>query len=630
MKRRFVLGGILLVLVCHPGLAQEGKRPIPSETEQQQALAVAREVYGEEYKAAKTGEQKRALAEKLMQKAADSKSDPVSNFVLLKLARDVAAAGGEADLALKAVEEIATSFDVKPVTMKQETFTKAAYAARTPRQSDILARAALALIEESFAADDFEIAQEVGRKGLVAAKAARQKELVSLITIKIKEAAGNAAELGKVKEAMAALQDRPTDPALNLEVGKYLCFVKGDWDNGLPMLALGSDEKLKGLATQELKGVTDPNEQAKLGDSWWERSEEESGAAKKRLSERATYWYRKSLVSLSGLARDRVQKRLDSAPQAEEQGNQQIRQSIEAGLNWLAQKQSGDGSWTFATQPDPGTHGSLAAATSLAVTPFIRAGSTHISGKYQPTVSKAITFLLGRMKNQGDLRDGGDGDTMYVQGIATIALCEVYALSKDKKLRGPCQSAVNFIVSVQHPKTGGWRYKPGNEGDTSVVGWQVTALKIADSTGLPVPRQTFAGVHHWLDKVQEDNGAFYSYIPRSGRSPSMTASGLLCRVSLGWDPRNDAVRKGVKYLSELGPPSPSQIYYVYHATRLFHLLGGEAWQRWRKSLVESLTRVQHPEGSNAGSFLAREDKITEQVGRLGYTTFCLMSLEVGQ
>ena len=36
-------------------------------------------------------------------------------------------------------------------------------------------------------------------------------------------------------------------PPANLTVGKYYCFQKGDWEKGLPMLALGQDETLKAL-----------------------------------------------------------------------------------------------------------------------------------------------------------------------------------------------------------------------------------------------------------------------------------------------------------------------------------------------------------------------------------------------
>ena len=52
------------------------------------------------------------------------------------------------------------------------------------------------------------------------------------------------------REACAALQQDPEEPAgESCSVGRYLCFSKGDWEKGLPLLARGSDETLKGSPT---------------------------------------------------------------------------------------------------------------------------------------------------------------------------------------------------------------------------------------------------------------------------------------------------------------------------------------------------------------------------------------------
>ena len=113
-----------------------------------------------------------------------------------------------------------------------------------------------------------------------------------------------------MKAARVTLEKTPDDPEANLVVGKYLCFVKGDWDKGLPMLALGKDEALKALAKQELEGAASSTEQAKLGDGWWNLAEKQEGTAKKQIQARAGYWYQKALPGLSGLMKDKVEKRL--------------------------------------------------------------------------------------------------------------------------------------------------------------------------------------------------------------------------------------------------------------------------------------------------------------------------------
>ena len=58
------------------------------------------------------------------------------------------------------------------------------------------------------------------------------------------------------------------------------------------MLALGNEPTLKSLGEQEVKGVASSEEQAHLGDAWWNAADAAKGAAKKSMEARAAYWYR--------------------------------------------------------------------------------------------------------------------------------------------------------------------------------------------------------------------------------------------------------------------------------------------------------------------------------------------------
>ena len=102
---------------------------------------------------------------------------------------------------------------------------------------------------------------------------------------------------------------------------------------------------------------------------------------------------------------------------------------------------------------------------------------------------------------------------MYSHGLATIALCETYGLSGDKQVGMAAQGAVNFILSAQNTADGGWRYNPNDPGDTSVVGWQVMALKSAHMAGLNVGGSAFSAAGKWLDAVAVHDGAEYAYQP---------------------------------------------------------------------------------------------------------------------
>ena len=59
-------------------------------------------------------------------------------------------------------------------------------------------------------------------------------------------------EFAPIRAAQAKLRQDPNDAGANLTLGKYHCFVKGDWRQGLSMLVLGSDAALSGLAKEDL------------------------------------------------------------------------------------------------------------------------------------------------------------------------------------------------------------------------------------------------------------------------------------------------------------------------------------------------------------------------------------------
>ena len=87
---------------------------------------------------------------------------------------------------------------------------------------------------------------------------------------------------------------------------------------------------------------------------------------------------------------------------------------------------------------------------------------------------------------------------------------------KDKMLGRAAQQAIKFIESAQNQRTGGWRYTPGEEGDTSVVGWQVMALKSAQMAGIPVNQATFDGAKQFLKSCSSGSyGGQFAYTPQT-------------------------------------------------------------------------------------------------------------------
>lgn len=330
---------------------------------------------------------------------------------------------------------------------------------------------------------------------------------------------------------------------------------------------------------------------------------------------------------------------------AEGGGTPESEHAVALALEWLAEHQLPDGGWNLdhtlcracgGKCSRPGTlRRARNAATGLALLPFLGAGQTHRSGKYREQVHDGLYFLVNRMEvgpHGGSLleRDG----TMYAHGICAIALCEAYGMTRDPALRDPAQQALDFIAYAQNPRGGGWRYRPRQRGDTSIVGWQLMALKSGHMAYLRVRPSTIEKAAEFLDAVSSDGGARYGYTgPGAGwRGPdsdqATTAIGLLCRMYLGWERDNPALERGAAWIAEQGP-SEGNMYYDYYATQMMRHRGGDAWDTWNTAMRDYLVDVQARDGHERGSWcFSEEDLSTRRGGRLYCTSMATMILEV--
>ncbi|MCA9248113.1 MAG: hypothetical protein KDA42_13385, partial [Planctomycetales bacterium] len=220
---------------------------------------------------------------------------------------------------------------------------------------------------------------------------------------------------------------------------------------------------------------------------------------------------------------------------------------------------------------------------------------------------------------------------MYAHGLGAIALCEAYAMTKDGGLAGPAQSTLNFIVTAQDPVGGGWRYSPRQPGDTSVVGWQLMALKSGHLAYLNVPPITIAKASKFLDSVQTDSGSAYGYATPGGGNAT-TAVGLLCRMYLGWKKDEPALQRGVEKMAKAGP-SNSDCYFNYYGMQVMFQASnggqeGPHWKDWNNKLRDFLVNSQGKEGTETGSWFFKGGHANEAGGRLYCTAMSAMTLEV--
>ncbi len=322
---------------------------------------------------------------------------------------------------------------------------------------------------------------------------------------------------------------------------------------------------------------------------------------------------------------------------------------ILAAMSWFARHQSRDGSWSLQhydreckDRSCTGAAGqeSLAAATGMSLLPLLAAGQTHLVGYYKQQVFTGTYWLMKHQKPDGDLSAGAE-QQMYSHGIAAIALCEEYGMTKDKMVGAAAQKAINFIMAAQNTQTGGWRYHPGEEGDTSVLGWQLMALKSAELAGLKVNPAALQGTKKWLASVSQSvpggssgglgNGQF-AYQPGGAPTPTMSSVGLLCGQYLHAGRQDPVIVGGVQYLLANQPDTQARnVYYWYYASQVMHNMFDKDWDTWRRKMRHVLVTTQSREGCAAGSWDPDKpvrDPWGAAGGRLMVTSLCCLTLEV--
>jgi hypothetical protein len=293
-------------------------------------------------------------------------------------------------------------------------------------------------------------------------------------------------------------------------------------------------------------------------------------------------------------------------------------------------------------------------ATALALLALLGHGNTHQNGEHQTVVAKGLKWLQSiQDRTTGDLHDQrqeeGRNPAFYAHSMATIALCEALALTKDDTLRPSAELAVQYLIKSQHADMGGWKYRPLTQrvmsGDISVTAWALMALHSARIAGIPINPEEFERSSRFLDRVQEMGGARYKYEPDEPSSritPARTAIGLLCRQWLGW-PRDYApMTDGVKFLmEERHRPDWSagrrNVFEWYYITQVVHNIGGDDWKQWNTAVRDTVVRNQITGGTakhgqdTRGSWNPKPEgegeEYADKAGRLYLTAMCVLILE---
>ena len=310
--------------------------PVPSAAEQQAVVQRLAQILSRD--GIDTPEASRKLAGKYLAAARGTQGDANERYVLLLGAMEAAREGGDAVVMLAAAERLGEVYQVDALQVQCESLKLFAKQANDAERLKSLLRSSRRVIDEAVARQRYEVAADLaraihatcqGREGRGFRKTAASQR-AALETL--------AREHQRAERAAALLESTPNDSAAHLTLGRWCCFMRGDWQQGLPHLLDGSDAELKQLAERELNQPPGTAaDRLKLADAWWTLAERRDGEEQAALRLRAGHWYDLARNGLtSGLDRLKAEKRFETV--------QTLRAELARDGSYLAWQPNADGS----------------------------------------------------------------------------------------------------------------------------------------------------------------------------------------------------------------------------------------------------------------------------------------------
>lgn len=284
---------------------------IPGAEASRQSLSRVRDIFASEYAAATTSQKKSELANRLAEQVATT-ADPVDRWTLLTEALRLATDSGDVSIALPIIERIPNEFNVERNASRLDALSRLA-GKSAPASAAEIGGAVLNVARDAEKAGDDDLAAKSITLGLTLARKAKNADVLADAT-RLQQLAKERQRLSReLDPVLKKLADDPANPELNLDAGRLLCLKSDRWDEGLPLLAKGSDAALAQLARNEARQPTSGAAVIMLADGWWNWAEGQKSPWKLLAQSHAAELYGRVVHELQGLERARVEKRVSQA-----------------------------------------------------------------------------------------------------------------------------------------------------------------------------------------------------------------------------------------------------------------------------------------------------------------------------
>jgi hypothetical protein len=302
--------GFLIAVGASGAFADEPatKPAVPTATAMRKATAQVDQLYRDDVAKARDQQAKSALARKILDAAKDEEKAEVK-YALLNKGLQSAVAAGDAATASEAVDRIEDTWQVDGAKLRAETLAKTSHVLHTADEQTAFVRLVQPMVEKMIADKKFDAAKSLNDAAVGAARGS-DPALAKEITAKGAEIVERRTAESRVAFASGVLKTKPDDPAANATMGKYECYIEGKWPEGLAKLSKGNDAALKALAGKDLAEDATAESKVAAADVWWDLARKESEVARRHIQQHAAELYKAALPSLTGVAKQKVDKRL--------------------------------------------------------------------------------------------------------------------------------------------------------------------------------------------------------------------------------------------------------------------------------------------------------------------------------
>ena len=493
-------------------LTSSDKHPIPTPESIAAKLKTVRDIYYQDYVDAATAEEKIAVADQMRQTGIDTKNDPGGQFALYRVARDIFIREKDFGSALEIIDLIDESFeDVEVYRLKREVLEGVTDLKSGKNE---YAEASIQFLEDCLRAGRLQDAWAISNKLYLESK--RLPQSLSSRFNFLREQIGEAMWMfNQYEESALVLEKTPDDSHAQSVAGKYLCLVESRWDEGLPLLAEGSDTLYREAAQSELSGSAGGVSELEIADNWFNIiNDTESGFVKRALADHTKAFYQSARVKTNGLEIRKIDQRL-------------------VVLNAFSTPGPLSNSRIRAEQREAAAKAKLdARSRALASKPKVLQTRTFNSspvGDFANIRGNRIQIGMGERASFGEAAGGVEFENVGTVGVVGTASHPTMTTSSSS-------SKVGFFIDYHTPR--GYSKRVFLNCSTNTPSsfmpsppWG-TARAPDDRDFLPVSRQYTIDLEKWAPPDWDGRSWFSVYMQNAGHNRTLTAL-------LSWEARSD-------------------------------------------------------------------------------------------